>query len=58
VTYRKAVDAGLRYRPLAETARDTLAWDEARPPEERENRRFGMSRARERELLDEWHAMA
>jgi 2'-hydroxyisoflavone reductase len=58
VTYRKAVDAGLRYRPLAETARDTLAWDETRPAEERENRRFGMSRARERELLDAWHATA
>lgn len=49
-----AVAAGLTFRPLAVTARDTLAWDKARPAEERANRRFGMSREREREVLDAW----
>ncbi|MDH3222119.1 MAG: NAD-dependent epimerase/dehydratase family protein [Gemmatimonadota bacterium] len=51
-----AVVAGLTFRPLATTARDTLEWDKTRPAEERENRRMGMSRAREREVLDAWHA--
>ena len=56
VDVRDAVAAGLTYRSLAVTARDTLEWDKTRPAEERENRRFGMSRAREREVLDAWHA--
>ncbi|NNM32535.1 MAG: epimerase, partial [Gemmatimonadetes bacterium] len=42
--------------PLATTARDTIQWDKTRPAEERENRSFGMSREREREVLDAWHA--
>ena len=49
----RAVKAGLVLRPLAETARDTLAWLQAgnplvaggRPP-------VGLSPERERELLD------
>ena len=56
VSYQPSVDAGLTFRPLAVTARDTLEWDKTRPAEERENRRFGMSREREREVLDAWHA--
>lgn len=51
-----AVAAGLTFRPLPVTARDTLAWDVTRPAEERANRRFGMSREREREVLAAWHA--
>jgi len=56
VDVRAAVAAGLTFRPLAETARATLDWDKARPAEARENRRFGMSREREREVLVAWHA--
>ena len=56
VDVRDAVAAGLTYRPLAATARDTLVWDKARPAEERANRGFGMSRARERAVLDAWRA--
>jgi 2'-hydroxyisoflavone reductase len=56
VAYQRSVDAGLTFRPLADTARDTLLWDETRPAEQRTNRRFGMSRAREREVLEAWHA--
>jgi len=56
VDVRDAVTAGLTFRSLGVTARDTLEWDKARPAEERANRRFGMSREREREALDAWHA--
>ena len=56
VDVRDAVAAGLTYRPLGVTARDTLAWDQGRPAEDRENRAFGMSREREREVLAAWHA--
>ena len=52
-----AVFSGLTFRPLVETAKDTLEWDKARPTSERANRRFGMSRQRERELLDAWSAL-
>ena len=56
VTYEKAVDAGLTFRPLSVTARDTLEWDKTRPAEERENRGFGWTREREREILQAWNA--
>jgi 2'-hydroxyisoflavone reductase len=56
VDVRDAVAAGLTYRPISVTARDLLVWDKARPEEERANRRFGMSREREREVLDALHA--
>ena len=56
VSVQAAVDAGLTYRPLALTARDTLEWDKTRPAEERANRRFGWSREQEREVLDAWQA--
>ena len=56
VAVQNAVDAGLTYRPIPVTARDTLEWDKTRPAEERANRRFGWSREREREVLDAWRA--
>ena len=56
VSFQKSVDAGLTYRSLPVTARDTVEWDKTRPAEERANRRFGWSREREREVLDAWHA--
>jgi 2'-hydroxyisoflavone reductase len=56
----RALEAGLTFRPLAETARDTLAWDMARPAEARAAggglTGATMTAARERALLDEWHA--
>jgi 2'-hydroxyisoflavone reductase len=55
VDVRDAVAAGLTYRPLAVTAQDTLTWWDARPAEVKANPRFGMTRAREREVLDAWH---
>lgn len=55
VDIRRALDAGLTFRPLAVTAHDTLEWDRARSSEERANRGAGMGRQRERELLASWH---
>jgi 2'-hydroxyisoflavone reductase len=52
----KALDTGLRPRPLAETVTDTLAWVEQlpAPPEEA----WGLGREREAELLADWHRRA
>lgn len=50
---RQALAAGLTFRPLAVTVRDTLAWDLARPPGERH---AGLAPEREAELLRSWHA--
>jgi 2'-hydroxyisoflavone reductase len=35
VSVKRAVDAGLTFRPLAVTAADTIAWDKSRPAAER-----------------------
>ncbi len=52
----KAIAAGLTYRPLADTVRDTLAWDQTRPADtERAN---GLKSEREAELLRSWHSRA
>lgn len=45
----KAVGAGLRFRPLAQTIADTLAWDEARETPRADG--VGLTPDRERELL-------
>ncbi|MHC4415663.1 MAG: NAD-dependent epimerase/dehydratase family protein [Planctomycetota bacterium] len=51
----KAVALGLTFRPLAETALDTLEWHKARPVDERSLRR-GISARREAEVLAAWRA--
>ena len=51
----RAIEAGLTFRPLAETIRDTAEWDAARGPGEPA---AGLASAREAELLDAWHARA
>jgi 2'-hydroxyisoflavone reductase len=53
----KAVRAGLSFRPIADTARDTLAWLATLSDEERTKARSsGIKRDRETALLAEWHA--
>ena len=42
----KAIAAGLTFRPLEETVRDTLDWDRTRPMDE--TMKAGLSRERER----------
>jgi len=50
----RAVAQGLRFRPVAETARDTLAWWKAQPADRRAKLRAGLSAEREREVLEAW----
>ena len=56
----KALAKGLTFRPLAVTARDTLAWHRSRPAEEQKRQedgvRAGLSPAREAEVLAAWDA--
>jgi len=53
----KAVRAGLTYRPLAQTVRDTLTWFDALPDDRREKvaGRVGLQPEREAEVLAAWH---
>jgi 2'-hydroxyisoflavone reductase len=48
----KALASGLAFRPLAETVRDTLAWDATRSAGQ--SPRAGISHEREAELLSAW----
>lgn len=57
VDVSKALDSGLSFRPLAETIRDTLAWDAERPATERAQN-VGVASDREAELLEKWRARA
>lgn len=52
----RAVAKGLTFRPLAETARETLAWHRTRPAEAQEKLRAGLTPEREAEVLAAWHA--
>jgi len=51
---RKAIAAGLVFRPLVATAHDTLVWWQAQPEERRAKLRAGLSPEREAELLAKW----
>lgn len=53
---RKAIHAGLRFRPLDDTVRDTLAWWNTLPEDRRAKLKRGLTPERERELLAAWHA--
>ena len=49
---RRAIGAGLTFRPVEETIRDTLAWDATLPPDREVN--AGLPPDREAELLRAW----
>lgn len=51
----KAIAAGLKFRPLADTARDTLEWWKAKPEDERVLR-TGVDPEKEARILAAWHA--
>ena len=51
----KAVAHGLKFRPLAVTARDTLDWFLSKPQDQQRLRR-GISAEREAQVLAAWHA--
>ena len=56
VDTRKAIAAGLRFRPVTETVQDTLDWLNTRPADH--PWRAGLDRAKEVRLLDRWQARA
>ncbi len=55
---RKALAAGLTYRPLATTAADTLAWFQSQPADRQAKLRAGLAPDREAALLAEWKSKA
>jgi 2'-hydroxyisoflavone reductase len=56
---QRALEAGLTFRPLAETVADTLAWNAARPGEEGSlPLRSGLAPDREAEVLAAWRSSA
>jgi 2'-hydroxyisoflavone reductase len=54
VNCQKAYRAGLTFRPLVETIRDTLTWRATQPADT--TWPAGLTREREAELLAAWHA--
>jgi 2'-hydroxyisoflavone reductase len=52
----RAVAAGLAFRPLAQTALDTLAWFRTLPSERRAQLRAGIEADREKQVLEAWRA--
>jgi 2'-hydroxyisoflavone reductase len=52
----KAIAAGLTFRPLATTVRDTLAWWPTVPEARREKPHFAITPEKEAEALGAWHA--
>lgn len=53
---RRALGAGLTFRPLAQTAADTLVWFRTLPPERQEKLRAGIKPDREKDVLSKWQA--
>ncbi len=50
----RALGKGLTFRPLAETARDTLAWFKSQPQDRQSKLRAGLTPEREAEVLAAW----
>ncbi|MEO6970194.1 MAG: NAD-dependent epimerase/dehydratase family protein [Chthoniobacterales bacterium] len=55
VSIKRALEKGLTFRPLAETARDTLAWFKSQPKERQDKPKAGITPEREAEVLAAWH---
>ncbi|MDT4953752.1 MAG: hypothetical protein QOJ02_1890 [Acidobacteriota bacterium] len=53
VSCEKALAAGLKFRPLAETIRDTLEWEQKRPPDVK--LLAGIEPDKESGILQAWH---
>ncbi len=58
IRYDRAMEAGLTFRPIGDTVRDTLAWWPQREPAERRTAtpRFSITPEREAEALAAWKA--
>jgi len=50
----RALSKGLTFRPLAETARDTLIWFKSQPQDRQSKFRAGLTPEREKEVLAAW----
>jgi 2'-hydroxyisoflavone reductase len=57
VNNAKAIAAGLTFRPLATTVRDTLAWWPTVPQARRDNPRFTIKPEQEATALADWHKL-
>ena len=53
---KKAIANGLTFRPLSQTASDTLAWFKQEPAERQEKLKAGIAPEREKEVLAKWAA--
>ena len=51
----RALAKGLTFRPLADTARDTLTWFKSQPQDRQSKMKAGFTREREAEVLAAWH---
>jgi 2'-hydroxyisoflavone reductase len=58
ISIKKALAKGLTFRPLAETALDTLKWFKSQSPERQAKLKAGLTPEREKEVLAEWHKQA
>jgi 2'-hydroxyisoflavone reductase len=56
ISIKHALEKGLTFRPLADTARDTLDWYKTLPAERRAKMGAGLAPQRETEVLAAWHA--
>jgi 2'-hydroxyisoflavone reductase len=52
----RALDSGLRCRPLDKTVRDTLKWFQTLPPERQGKLRAGLDSVKEAQTLQDWHS--
>ena len=58
INCKKAIAAGLTFRPASETARDTLAWFKTLPEDRRGKLGAGITADKESQLLAAWHAQS
>ena len=55
VSNKRALGKGLTFRPLPETARDTLAWFKKQPQDRQSHLKAGLTPEREAVVLAAWH---
>jgi 2'-hydroxyisoflavone reductase len=55
ISIQRALDKGLTFRPLGDTAKDTLAWFKSQPADRRAKLRAGVTPEKEKEVLTAWH---
>jgi len=53
---KRALESGLRCRPLEETVRDTLVWFQSLPAERQAKLRAGLDSVKEAQTLRDWHS--